>query len=675
MADKFLPENITVSESVDRAEHHDEAMGQPLFVSPTVSENQPVTFEDKDGDGDLDIRVTPTHGPSYWVENTFGVDAHGVFTNSVFKHILPTAMGVGDIDGDGTNDVVIGHRSGAKYFLNNGDWAMHTVGAIMSSPSTIVVADVNEDGDADILIQDERGLTLYQNVDGSFGAITMSWPDLDSVPSIGVGNLDLTNASMEIMTINRDTGKLGVISHTGESWTAVNWLSSITGNTVTVNDLNQDGVNDIQILDQDGNQVVLSGSDSGSFVIQNQGTTVMDDGNETKTYSLFGDTSLIPSTSVPESSSSVSEAAAKAATDDTTSKTDVDSSDDSYDSDNTSPETADTHSATDEKADTAADAEAAEEAPQEDMPAADDEYEAEMDDYTPAQKGMIPSPMFDRGPDHTVHELMTADSLHFDAEQIEEERPDVPSNAFFFTTSDWSDDINARFFNFDISLKTLGGDDYVVTGNGDDFILSGTGSDLVYAGGGNDTVAGGRSRDILFGENGDDSIYGDKGDDVLYGGNGDDYASGGNGCDILFGNSGNDTLSGNDGIDYLFGGEGNDVIYGGDGADTLMGNEGHDTFYYSAVSTDVDYIADFSIDDCFAFAFGEDASLVITDEEYTGSIEGVEGEVFVWEDSGFASGILHYDEDASTTGNEWVIAEVETTEEDGVITPDAFIIV
>ena len=145
----------------------------------------------------------------------------------------------------------------------------------------------------------------------------------------------------------------------------------------------------------------------------------------------------------------------------------------------------------------------------------------------------------------------------------------------------------------------------------------------VIAGSGNDEIIGNSVANRLVGGPGNDSIWGSKGNDVLEGGAGSDRLDGGPGVDWvsyqgsddgvtvdleahrgrsghaehdfihevenvrgsvhddeLVGDSGVNRLEGADGDDVLRGGSGNDVLEGGPGADELDGGAGIDTAYY-----------------------------------------------------------------------------------------------
>ncbi len=133
----------------------------------------------------------------------------------------------------------------------------------------------------------------------------------------------------------------------------------------------------------------------------------------------------------------------------------------------------------------------------------------------------------------------------------------------------------------------LGGESYVIFGtagevvngqNGDDIDLMGSDNDEVVNGlGGNDVIRTGNGNDTVNGGAGDDTIFGNPGNDVISGGSGNDQIFGGQNEDMIFGDQGNDLLSGNRGNDTVNGGSGNDRVRGNDDDDLLIGGFGIDT--------------------------------------------------------------------------------------------------
>jgi Ca2+-binding RTX toxin-like protein len=87
---------------------------------------------------------------------------------------------------------------------------------------------------------------------------------------------------------------------------------------------------------------------------------------------------------------------------------------------------------------------------------------------------------------------------------------------------------------------------------------------------GNDVIVGLAGDDIIDGLGGDDLICGGEGNDRLRGSEGNDKISGGPGNDAIWGGAGHDLLEGDAGDDRINGGKGNDIVRGGDGDDVLV---------------------------------------------------------------------------------------------------------
>lgn len=88
---------------------------------------------------------------------------------------------------------------------------------------------------------------------------------------------------------------------------------------------------------------------------------------------------------------------------------------------------------------------------------------------------------------------------------------------------------------------------------------------------------GGFGADRFIGGSGRDTVFGGRGRDRLNGGDGRDILDGGPGNDRLFGKNGRDTLLGGNGHDRLIGGPQRDWLDGGSGNDLLEGRRHPDT--------------------------------------------------------------------------------------------------
>ena len=168
------------------------------------------------------------------------------------------------------------------------------------------------------------------------------------------------------------------------------------------------------------------------------------------------------------------------------------------------------------------------------------------------------------------------------------------------------------------TLDGLAGDDTLNGGADDDHLHGGAGADTLNGAGGMDTASyadssgrvlvrlhdaravrfgdaegdtltgiehlvGSDHNDILAGDGEDNRLEGRGGNDDLFGGpaGGDDEMLGGKGDDRVYGGKGNDTLTGGDGNDLLKGGPGEDIlIVDGNHMDVVNGGSGRDTFRF-----------------------------------------------------------------------------------------------
>ncbi|GEM_PF-1302495 len=120
--------------------------------------------------------------------------------------------------------------------------------------------------------------------------------------------------------------------------------------------------------------------------------------------------------------------------------------------------------------------------------------------------------------------------------------------------------------------------------------------------------------DIIFGTEITDRINGFADEDVLNGGKGDDELNGGDGGDTLLGEEGNDILNGETGNDILNGGLGNDdyIINAGDGDDTIIEEGGFDRVIFGEGLSVTDLSVSQLADDLI-LSFGVDQTVTIRD--------------------------------------------------------------
>lgn len=155
------------------------------FSNLTVSSYSSPVFIDIDGDGDFDIVSGALNGQVYCYINN-----NGTFTldNSIFGFIdigwmsIPTFA---DMDGDGDLDLLVGAETGTeyRYYENTGNNVFVEnnsvfAGIIFPNYSRPTLADVDNDGDYDLIIGRSNGAIIYYRNDGTLSSPV--WTRADS---------------------------------------------------------------------------------------------------------------------------------------------------------------------------------------------------------------------------------------------------------------------------------------------------------------------------------------------------------------------------------------------------------------------------------------------------------------------------------------------------------------
>ena len=223
--------------------------GKHLFKGLILGVNMKFVFADVDGDGDQDLVVGESTGTlKYYQKNA--ADAPSLFTEQTGEDNPFNAIKVGgysapiffDIDGDSNLDLVLGALDGTlKYFLNEsaGDIITFTEQTGTDNPfsgfdvggySTPTFADVDEDGDLDLVVG-ENGGTLKYFLNESAGS-TITFTAKTAASENPFNGFDVgTHAAPAFADIDGDGdldlvvgGRLGILNY---------FLNESTNNTIT----------------------------------------------------------------------------------------------------------------------------------------------------------------------------------------------------------------------------------------------------------------------------------------------------------------------------------------------------------------------------------------------------------------------------------------------------------
>jgi hypothetical protein len=184
-------------------------LGAPVVVTPHEHRVGDLATGDVNADGSPDI-VVSVGVDDVWSDGdrAFGLELSLSDGGGGFDHVVvPTTLysgytltiDVADLDGDGDADVVAGHSGGLSMFLSDGDTLATQVDHGGARVGAVALGDLDADGDVDLLTLDDAGdLGVWHN-DGA-GAFSL----VQSVPTAGGNVEDHEWDSIEVVDLDGD---------------------------------------------------------------------------------------------------------------------------------------------------------------------------------------------------------------------------------------------------------------------------------------------------------------------------------------------------------------------------------------------------------------------------------------------------------------------------------------
>jgi 6-phosphogluconolactonase (cycloisomerase 2 family) len=249
-----------------------------------------VAIGDLDGDGKFDIAVTNSNAGNVSVfRNT---STNGSISTSSFAAKIdyltgsnPYSVAIGDIDGDGNQDLVIANNgsdnvSVLRNYITGGTLTVHSFATLInvaagSSPRSVAIGDLNEDGKPDIVVanQSSNTVSVLRN-NSSSGSIFLGSvsPKVDfttgsSPRSVAISDLDgdgkadliVANNGSNTISVLRNTGSLGAFGAFSSSSfsTKVDFSVGSFPLSAIVADLDGDRKSDIVAVNTGSNSLAL----------------------------------------------------------------------------------------------------------------------------------------------------------------------------------------------------------------------------------------------------------------------------------------------------------------------------------------------------------------------------------------------------------------------------------
>lgn len=248
---------------------------QPIFdvstlVTPGVYPGE-LHALDIDLDGDLDLVATGA-GSGFLIYRN---NANGLTGPvGVPGYDAAWTLGIGDFNNDGRPDVLEGFALGSgelQFGQANGSFVVgNTALRVGRSPRHIVVADFDQDGNADFAVTNEYHSNISVRLGdgtGHFGPMVeyvVGWrpSDLVAADLDGDGNLDLAVATWS----NGSPGIVGFRGNGSGAFTPMGALSNHIALSLAAADLDGDGDVDLVANSNAGEALILLGNGNGTFV-------------------------------------------------------------------------------------------------------------------------------------------------------------------------------------------------------------------------------------------------------------------------------------------------------------------------------------------------------------------------------------------------------------------------
>ncbi len=172
-----------------------------IEIGAEDDDSRAVVLADLDGDGDADLVV----GNDGAGNRVYLNDGDGNFTlySGTGSDLGEdgAALAAGDVDGDGDVDLVVGRNGAATQLYRNGGLASDVwqglsaaagelAGEAATQTTAVALADLDKDGDLDLVVANDGQSNVYEWNAGSFGAATAFGGATQATTALAIGDVD-----------------------------------------------------------------------------------------------------------------------------------------------------------------------------------------------------------------------------------------------------------------------------------------------------------------------------------------------------------------------------------------------------------------------------------------------------------------------------------------------------
>lgn len=240
--------------------------GTKVYINDGQEKFEVKIVDDKDGervqvidvnkDGTQDLVVTLTNSPYsfIWYDNRGGLE----FKGTTLGFGKQAAAYAGDIDGDSDIDFVTAMNDGGNIILQrwmneSGSFSSTTLDA-NSGVTAVTIGDLDGNGYQDIVTGGTKGLQRWQTTNGTSWSRTDIDDDNGNKTHVVIADVD-KDGKLDVVTGDVSENVVAWYKNLGDSWERKALSGAADAKTVAVRDLDEDGDEDIIVAGQDNNTV------------------------------------------------------------------------------------------------------------------------------------------------------------------------------------------------------------------------------------------------------------------------------------------------------------------------------------------------------------------------------------------------------------------------------------